>query len=75
MFFTAVWPRQGFFSNERQIFVRQISIHRGKFLRDFAKSGKPRPPLKQMFGDMQMSSLVDMIQAALMLKYNGRKVG
>ena len=31
--------------------------------------------LKQMFGDMQMRALVDMIQAALMLNYNGRKVG
>ena len=30
--------------------------------------------LKSMFGDMQMSALADMIQAALMLKYNGRKV-
>jgi hypothetical protein len=26
-------------------------------------------------GDMQMSTLVYMIQAALMLNYNGRKVG
>ena len=26
--------------------------------------------LKNMFGDQQMSSLADMIQAALMLKYN-----
>ena len=26
-------------------------------------------------GDMQMSTLVDMIQAALMLNYNGHKVG
>ena len=31
--------------------------------------------LKRMFGDMQMRALVDMIQAALMLNYNGRKVG
>ena len=31
--------------------------------------------LKLMFGDMQMSALADMIQAALMLKYNQRKVG
>ena len=31
--------------------------------------------LKHMFGDMQMTALMDMIQAALMLKYNGRKVG
>ena len=30
---------------------------------------------KQMFGDMQMTALSDMIQAALMLNYNGRKVG
>ena len=29
---------------------------------------------KQMFGDMQMSALADMIQAALMLNYNGRTV-
>ena len=31
--------------------------------------------LKLMFGDVQISSLADMIQAALMLRYNGRKVG
>jgi len=31
--------------------------------------------LKLMFGDMQMSALADTIQAALMLKYNERKVG
>jgi hypothetical protein len=31
--------------------------------------------LKLMFGDMQMTALMDMIQAALMLKYNNRKVG
>ena len=31
--------------------------------------------LKLMFGDMQMSALADMIQAALMLAYNKRKVG
>eukprot|EP00966_Prymnesium_polylepis_P099556 2305761-Prymnesium_polylepis.1 len=33
------------------------------------------PLLKLMFGDMQMQALADMIQAALMLKYNQRKVG
>ena len=31
--------------------------------------------LKAMFGDEQAQSLADMIQSALMLKYNGRKVG
>ena len=31
--------------------------------------------LKLMFGDMQMSALADMIQSALMLRYNKRKVG
>ena len=31
--------------------------------------------LELMFGDAQMTSLTDMIQAALMLKYNGRKIG
>ena len=31
--------------------------------------------LKLMFGDTQMSALADMIQSALMLKYNKRKVG
>ena len=29
----------------------------------------------RMFGDTQMSALADMIQAALMLKYNASKVG
>ena len=31
--------------------------------------------LKNMFGEQQMSSLSDYVQAALMLNYNGRKIG
>ena len=31
--------------------------------------------LKNMFGDQQMSTLADYVQAALMLCYNGRKIG
>ena len=31
--------------------------------------------LKSMYGDQQMSVLADLIQAALMLRYNGRRVG
>ena len=31
--------------------------------------------VKNMFGDLQLSSLADYIRAALMLKYNGRRVG
>ena len=31
--------------------------------------------LKWMFGDQQMSTLADIIQAALMLRYNKRPVG
>ena len=31
--------------------------------------------LKLMYGDTQMSALADMIQSALMLRYNKRKVG
>ena len=31
--------------------------------------------LKNLFGDAQMSSLADYVQAALMLNYNGRVVG
>ena len=31
--------------------------------------------LKNMFGDQQMSTLADCVQAALMLRYNGRKIG
>ena len=31
--------------------------------------------LKIMFGDQQMSSLADYIQASLMLRYNGHKIG
>ena len=31
--------------------------------------------LKLMFGETQMLTLADYIQAALMLRYNGRKVG
>ena len=31
--------------------------------------------LKNLFGEQQMSSLADYVQAALMLNYNGRRVG
>ena len=31
--------------------------------------------IKNMFGEQQMFSLSDIIQAALMLRYNGRRVG
>ena len=31
--------------------------------------------LKDMFGEQQVSSLADYVQAALMLRYNGRKFG
>ena len=31
--------------------------------------------LKRLFGEQQMSSLADLVQAALMLNYNGRSVG
>lgn len=31
--------------------------------------------LKTMFGDLQVSTLADYIQAALMLRYNDRKIG
>ena len=31
--------------------------------------------LKLMFGEQQMTSLADIIQAALLLRYNGRTVG
>ena len=34
-----------------------------------------REQLKNMFGEQQMTSLADYIQAALMLGYNGRTVG
>ena len=31
--------------------------------------------LKRLFGEQQMRSLADLVQAALMLNYNGRTVG
>ena len=47
----------------------------GSFTPNSAAAERVFSMLKQMFGDMQMTALADMIQAALMLKYNGRKVG
>ena len=47
----------------------------GSFTPNSAAAERVFSMLKQMFGDQQMSALTDMIQAALMLKYNGRKVG
>ena len=47
----------------------------GSFTPNSAAAERVFSMLKQMFGDQQMTALADMIQAALMLKYNGRKVG
>ena len=64
------WGRPVFSFDQRQIFASQIFIHRGKFLRDLFKIWEAALP-----ADMQMTALADMIQAALMLNYNDRKVG
>ena len=47
----------------------------GSFTPNSAAAERVFSLLKLMFGDAQMSALADMIQAALMLKYNQRKVG
>ena len=47
----------------------------GSFTPNSAAAERVFSMLKLMFGDAQMSALMDMIQAALMLKYNGRKIG
>ena len=47
----------------------------GSFTPNSAVAERVFSMLKQMFGDTQLRSLADMIQAALMLKYNGRKIG
>ena len=47
----------------------------GSFTPNSAAAERVFSLLKLMFGDMQMSALADMIQSALMLRYNGRKVG
>ena len=47
----------------------------GSFTPNSAAAERVLSLLKLMFGDLQMSTLADMIQSALMLRYNGRKVG
>ena len=47
----------------------------GSFTPNSAAAERVFSMLKDMFGDKQMSALADMIQAALMLRYNKRKVG
>ena len=47
----------------------------GSFTPNSAAAERVFSMLKFMFGDTQMRALADMIQAALMLRYNGRKVG
>ena len=47
----------------------------GSFTPNSAAAERVFSMLKLMFGDTQMKALMDMIQAALMLKYNQRKVG
>ena len=49
-------------------------MHQSK--KKVSKRAPPGSLLKLMFGDTQMSALLaNMIQAALMLRYNKRKVG
>ena len=47
----------------------------GSFTPNSAAAERVFSLLKLMFGDTQMTALADMIQAALMLKYNKRTVG
>ena len=47
----------------------------GSFTPNSAAAERVFSLLKSMFGDEQMWALADMIQAALMLKYNQRNVG
>ena len=47
----------------------------GSFTPNSAAAERVVSLLKHMFGDMQMGALVDMIQSALMLNYNGHKIG
>ena len=47
----------------------------GSFTPNSAAAERVFSMLKLMLGDTQMSALADMIQAALMLRYNKRVVG
>ena len=47
----------------------------GSFSPNSASAERVFSLLKCMFGEQQMSALANMIQAALMLKYNQRQVG
>ena len=47
----------------------------GSFTPNSAAAERVFSLLKGMFGDQQMTALANMIQAALMLKYNHRRVG
>ena len=56
--------------------------HTSQFLDRVRIAGGPssvstgaEPELKRLFGEQQMRSLADLVQAALMLNYNGRTVG
>ena len=40
---TLAWGWWGFFSKQRQILTRQISVHTGNFLEDFRKHGRGGP--------------------------------
>ena len=47
----------------------------GSFTPNSAAAERVFSLLKNMYGDQQMTALADMIQAALMLKYNKRPLG
>ena len=64
----AVLPRLAYCSAEAARVVFAISANSANCERVFAL-------IKTMFGEQQMLSLSDMIQAALMLRSNGRRVG
>ena len=82
------WGEHRFFSRQRQIFAWQIFIHRGNFLRDFRRFVRFVPARQLGSGgarvlhaqgnvrrDQQMETLADIIQTALMLRINKRRVG
>ena len=52
-----------------------MQIVAGSFTPNSAAAERVFSMLKHMFGDERMSALADMIQAALMLRYNKRSVG
>ena len=74
-FFVISWSRQAGYFVDFFEFCRFLPRSSSPFTPNSAAAERVFSLLKAMFGDQQLGALADIIQTALMLRYNKRNVG